>query len=642
MRQEKESAGRPFEKTPDSNMAGEHRESTPRGEKSGGAVINFHSAEFNRIDDLNDCTGNYRSFQSLDGIVTAHERHQIELRQKREDLDSAWDGPVRRRKNEVKTDDHKEILEAVAPLTVSSEGRTLIIDTDVERAKACGRTLRNHRLLCTLLITGSTLPETSGPRLGRIKLLHVDRVSITGAFGGFSATVTVGGSEKPLAEWFDDTAIFDLVLDLQPTPSFVGGRLPIGYYAPGPSPSALADALAELPEMRGQFKKPQFIAFYKSRCFHGRSRTHDCRKCLEICPVHAIRSVDHGISINHYLCQGCGGCALACPADAIRVVQPSQDELLNLLRSSLASRSAEGHSPMTLILSDSALTASDGNRGDGMICFEVEQIAYVRLGVLLAALAFGAREVVVECDPQNPLAIREAVERQVQMACAILQGLGLGEERIQFLVLPPEDPSLTKAIPHPVCIVKKGNDAPAVQAFFPSGCDGRTLVYLSAQILRDQPELQQSWLPLPMGSPFGTVVVNSDACTLCMACVAACPSGALSSGGNAPCLAFREFQCHQCGLCRETCPEDAIQLVPRLLLNHRTIESQTILREMEPFRCVECGVPFAPPAMIDRMKEKLAGHWMYASEKQLRRLQMCRTCRTRDALASQETGSWNP
>jgi ferredoxin len=297
---------------------------------------------------------------------------------------------------------------------------------------------------------------------------------------------------------------------------------------------------------------------------------------------------------------------------------------------------------MTLILSDSALTASDGNRGDGMICFEVEQIAYVRLGVLLAALAFGAREVVVECDPQNPLAIREAVERQVQMACAILQGLGLGEERIQFLVLPPEDPSLTKAIPHPVCIVKKGNDAPAVQAFFPSGCDGRTLVYLSAQILRDQSESQQSWLPLPMGSPFGTVVVNSDACTLCMACVAACPSGALSSGGNAPCLAFREFQCHQCGLCRETCPEDAIQLVPRLLLNHRTIESKTILREMEPFRCVECGVPFAPPAMIDRMKEKLAGHWMYASEKQLRRLQMCRTCRTRDALASQETGSWNP
>jgi len=647
MKQENESTSIPPEKTPDSNTAKIPREITSVSRAtSDNVTINFHSAEFNRIDDLNDFAGNYQSFQSLDGIITAHERHQIELRCRRDALDSSRNGQACSRKSEVETDD-AEALEAAAPLTVISEGRTLIIDTDAERAMACGKTLRDHRLPCTLLITGSGLANASTLRLRRIKLLHVDRVSITGAFGGFSAKVTVGGSEKPLTEWFDDVAVFDLVLDLQPALSFAGGRLPIGYYAPGSNPAALNETMAELPEMRGQFKKPQFVAFYKSLCFHGRSRAHDCRQCLEICPFNAIRSVDRGISINHYLCQGCGGCALVCPADAIQVVQPSQDELLDSLRSSLERRSADGVSPMSLVISDSALAASNGFSGTDerdrshRICFKVGQIAYVRLEILLAAITFGAREVLVACDSQNLVAIREAVKWQVQMARAILQGLGLGEEKIQFLVLSPKDVGLTKAVLRPVCIGEQANDAPRAPAIFSPGRDGRALVLLAAQYLRDQSGVQHTWFPMPMGSPFGTLAVNPDACTFCMACAAACPSGALSSGGKAPRLVFREFQCHQCGLCREVCPEGAIQLVPRLLLDHGATEGQIVLRETEPFRCIECGVSFASPAMIGRMKEKLAGHWMYANEQQLRRLQMCRTCRTRDALASQEMGSWD-
>jgi ferredoxin len=643
MKQENESASIPPGKTPDSDTAGKHREVIPAPRaKSEEVLIDFHSGEFNRIDDLNDCAGNYRSFQTLDGVLTAHERHQIELRRKTEALNPSRDAPACPKIIEMKTDD-REALEAAAPLTVISEGRTLIIDTDAERAMACAKTLLDHRLSCTLIITGSTSAATSASRSGRIRLLHVDSVSVSGAFAGFSAKVTVEGSEKPLAEWFDGASMFDLVLDLQPVPSFAGGPLPIGYYAPGPSPAALDEAMAELPEMRGQFKKPQFVEFYESHCFHGRSRAHDCHRCLQICPVGAIRSADRRITVNHRLCQGCGGCSLVCPAEAFRMVQPSQKDLLDSLQDALKSRSADGGSEMTLVLSDSALPSGNALPGndnrDRQICFRVAQVAYLRLEILLSALAYGPREVLVGCDSQNPLPIREAVEQQVQMARAVLRGLGLGEERIRFLVMSPENIDLTKAAQQPACFGEQTSDAPRTPIIFPAVCDGRALVHRAAQYLHGRSGVQPPWLPLPKGSPFGNVAVNLDACTLCMACAGACPSGALSSGGNVPRLVFQEFLCHQCGLCRETCPEDAIELMPRLRLDDDSTGGRTVLREAEPFRCIECGAPFASPRMIDRMKEKLASHWMYASEKQLRRLQMCRTCRTRNALASGETGS---
>jgi len=126
-----------------------------------------------------------------------------------------------------------------------------------------------------------------------------------------------------------------------------------------------------------------------------------------------------------------------------------------------------------------------------------------------------------------------------------------------------------------------------------------------------------------------------------MACSAACPSGALSASGDLPRLLFVEARCHQCGLCEETCPEHAIQLLPRMMCDPKTVETQVVLCEAETFRCIECNAPFAPQAMVNRMTEKLRDHWMYANERQLRRLQMCRVCRTRDALTSEDMKLWN-
>jgi len=73
-----------------------------------------------------------------------------------------------------------------------------------------------------------------------------------------------------------------------------------------------------------------------------------------------------------------------------------------------------------------------------------------------------------------------------------------------------------------------------------------------------------------------------------------------------------------------------------MLLDADAAGTPVALRQAEPTRCEECGRIFGSQAMVDRMQEKLSGHWMYQSEKQLRRLRMCRVCRTRDAILSHE------
>jgi ferredoxin len=122
--------------------------------------------------------------------------------------------------------------------------------------------------------------------------------------------------------------------------------------------------------------------------------------------------------------------------------------------------------------------------------------------------------------------------------------------------------------------------------------------------------------------------VDLDACTLCLACVSACPTAALSDNPERPMLRFTESLCVQCGLCEQTCPEDAIDLVPQLdFVAWR--EPRRVVKEEEPFHCTACGKAFGTKSTIERIAAKLEGHWMFSGANAARReaLFMCEDCR---------------
>jgi ferredoxin len=154
----------------------------------------------------------------------------------------------------------------------------------------------------------------------------------------------------------------------------------------------------------------------------------------------------------------------------------------------------------------------------------------------------------------------------------------------------------------------------------------RAVIGLALDTLHARAPAPVDVLELPAGAPFGGLDIDVEGCTLCLACVGACPTGALRDNPEKPQLRFLEQACVQCGLCTVTCPEGVVALVPRIDFGEAAGAPRTI-KEEEPFACVRCGKLFGIRASVERTVEKLAGHAMFADAGRLDLVRMCDDCR---------------
>ncbi|HZD21419.1 MAG TPA: 4Fe-4S binding protein, partial [Burkholderiales bacterium] len=178
----------------------------------------------------------------------------------------------------------------------------------------------------------------------------------------------------------------------------------------------------------------------------------------------------------------------------------------------------------------------------------------------------------------------------------------------------------------------------AKPASFNLSAEKRTTLDFAIDHLASNAPTPKAVIALAAGAPFGAITVNKDKCTLCKACIGACPEAALLDSPEAPRLRFIEANCVQCGLCASTCPEDAIRLVPRLTIGAQVKEPVT-LHEAEPYNCVRCGKPYGTKQLVENMLGKLAGHSMYAGTGALKRLQMCGDCRVIEMMENKQEAS---
>jgi ferredoxin len=422
----------------------------------------------------------------------------------------------------------------------------------------------------------------------------------------------------------------DVILDLTgDAPLFPSHERRDGYLRADPDdPVAVQKAIFAASDLVGEFEKPRYVDFKADLCAHSRSKVTGCTRCLDVCPAAAIRPDGDTVAIDPYLCGGCGSCNSVCPTGAASYAYPPGDFLLTRTRTLLGTYAkAGGKRPLLFVHSQAD--------GDGMIeamarfgrglparalPMAVHEPTVLGAEFLLSAVAYGAERVFIAV-PSKRRAELDGLAQQVGLAESILTGLGHESGRIVVLV--EDDPDAVEAAlwdaPKP-----KGK-AVDPTAFIPQP-EKRTNMRLAAEHLRKEAGAEVDSIALPPGSAFGRIEVDVDGCTLCLACVGACPTNALGDNPDMPQLSFQESACIQCGLCKNTCPEKVISLEPRYRFGEKANDRE-VVKEEEPFECVSCGKPFASKSTIEKMVATLGDkHWMFQGEG-LERLKMCEDCR---------------
>ncbi len=430
---------------------------------------------------------------------------------------------------------------------------------------------------------------------------------------------------------------FDMVLDLSAQALIRTAQLPQGYLAPGADPLEQALAAAQLAQMVGEFEKPRFFSYDARICAHGRSSKIGCSQCLEVCSTGAIAPDGDHVKVDPHLCMGCGGCATVCPSGAMSHAYPRVPDLGARLKRVLSVYAEAGGRDACLLLHNAggsrALIAKLARRGRGLparvIPLEVHHPASVGMDAMLAALAYGASQVAVLAEPKEFAEYGQAMKAQMGFAQSIAEGLGYGGTH--FKVLATDEPDALEGDIWALAPAASVSRA----ATYNLSSEKRTTLEFAIDHLAKQAPKPAEVVALGAGAPYGQVLVDKKTCTLCMACVGACPESALVDGRDRPMLKFIERNCVQCGLCEATCPEDAISLVPRLLLAAQA-KQEVVLNESEPFNCVRCGKPFGTRQMVENMLGKLTGHSMFPGAGALKRLQMCADCRVVDMMENKD------
>lgn len=524
-------------------------------------------------------------------------------------------------------------------VSLESNGVALVLGRDQVALEAAA-TLSESLDITVLLHPGADVTpprQTTWPVLqGRIR-------RASGHLGAFELVVDDYASPAPSSRArleFDgarDGAVSrcDLVIDLTGGQALFDATRP-GYFRADPrDPVAVAKLVAQAGQMVGTFDKPRFIDFTPELCAHSRNTLTGCTRCLNLCPTGAITSAGDTVAIDPNICAGCGQCAAACPTGAAAYALPVATNIAARLRVGLAAWFAAGGrtAPVILFHDEShgaAQIDASARFGRGLpahvIPVQVNEPTQIGPELMAAALAYGAGgvRVLAKARPAHPL---EGLDASLALMADIC--VAVGHAPGLCALVQADDPDVLEA----ALWAPAAPARPARSGFLPPDDKRGLLVLAVEEMIRTSPQPAERF-DLPKGAPFGRVDLDLDSCTLCLSCVGACPAGALSDNPDKPMLRFTESACVQCGICVSTCPEQAITIAPQIDLAAWAAPKR-VLKEEEPFACTSCGKAFGTRSSIDRVLQRLEGHWMFSGpegESRRKLLGMCDDCRTREVV----------
>ena len=315
-----------------------------------------------------------------------------------------------------------------------------------------------------------------------------------------------------------------------------------------------------------------------------------CSKCVDLCPAPgALRIANDSVIVSSEHCIECGICAGVCPVAAIQMPKFSEDAYRGLLKAVHGSSAPK----KTLVIT---CNKSSVPQQPWMDVEEVRGIGSLGVRQLAMAADSSIGALLVYC-PDGLCAGKENPKRAANMISLIV-----GENGPIIAYLEGSAGTLQMNQIH--------NSAQTHdRALTLAGAPWKDYVKSLKAISRPEAHVNE----------FGfTQMEVADSCTLCYACVEACPhQGALAIQQGK--LIFGPEECTGCGYCEQICPERSITLSE--MVGPMNLTARTVYRD-ELMRCAKCNTPYVSAKMFKKVSETLQSDGTT--------LRLCQSCRQKE------------
>ncbi|MBI5814861.1 MAG: 4Fe-4S binding protein [Nitrospinae bacterium] len=340
---------------------------------------------------------------------------------------------------------------------------------------------------------------------------------------------------------------------------------------------------------------PAALAVNPSACIDARSEMAACAKCADVCPEECLKVSGRAIHVDEPACVECGLCAAVCPSSAITLGAYQEGRIGDILEAELSKsenavlycrKSAlDGHGHfkclgaltgarmVNLALSGAASITLKGACGECGIYSGKAQIqkavdaANYTLGKIGASPA-----VVFEPDAGK------SVERKKSAEISSRRGFLAGFARIAV------KQAVSKIRIYNIVAAPNGWLAPIQTPSRKRMLNRNVKAAAGEQAVFSESE-----------SLFRMVEVAEN-CSLCNACSAYCPTGALARKDYPDRIAieFTAALCVKCHGCAGLCPEKAISYAEQFSASAALAETPQTKAERGKSECVSCMKPFVP------------------------------------------------